>query len=249
MPFVVQSLSEAALFADLSKLWDASDFVPRQQCGNWSELLIWLSQISDLLISLAYISIPCSLLVLWYGRRHRVFISSTLLLFVSFIFLCSLTHLCQVLVFRWPAYRLFVLINFITGIVSLATAASLPGLVAQLLSSPDIAELLEESTLSRTVQLSMQSHINQLTAEKSILQMELASERQLVMGLGEVIENIRGYSTVQEALNDKKIASVLQSLRRMVEQVGNTKHASEQAGSRDHPERLPGDHGGSGAQT
>ena len=51
-----------------------------------------------------------------------------LLLFAAFIAACGLTHVCDIVVFWWPGYRLFTLISVSHGhISSVYTALLLPG--------------------------------------------------------------------------------------------------------------------------
>ena len=45
----------------LARLFDTSGFVPRRQCGHWSEELVRLHVGSDLAIWLAYMTIPAVL--------------------------------------------------------------------------------------------------------------------------------------------------------------------------------------------
>lgn len=112
----------------LDWLLDTSDFVSRNHCGaGWTPWLVWWNQTANFRIFFAYSVIPILLL-----RGHRFAkanpnvsmesIPRTLwIAFMAFIVLCGLTHACDVLVFRWPAYRLFTLIEEATADVSLWT--------------------------------------------------------------------------------------------------------------------------------
>jgi hypothetical protein len=66
--------------------------------------------------------------------------------------LCGIHHLCDVLVFTWPAYRFFTLIGIVGGFVSWITAMVTPFAVSYLLrfGTPDeIREKEEKLALSR----------------------------------------------------------------------------------------------------
>jgi hypothetical protein len=48
----------------------SSDFAPHGYCYSWNAALVWLHVISDLLIALAYFSIPVTLV--YFIRKRRV---------------------------------------------------------------------------------------------------------------------------------------------------------------------------------
>jgi hypothetical protein len=110
---------------------DSSVFSTRNNCGiGWTDQLIVLYQLGNTLIALAYFAIPISLSVLYYKiRTLRAFVNfnpTIILMFTLFILLCGITHIAHVVVFWWPAYRLFTVIDLLTGAVSLTTAIILP---------------------------------------------------------------------------------------------------------------------------
>jgi hypothetical protein len=118
-------------------LLETQDFLTRNHCGQgWTAALIYLYKFSNLVIALSYFSIPAMLLAFWHKRRNDVGEMHILLLFATFIFSCGVTHLTDIFVFYWPAYRLFTLILGITAITSFLTACSLPAVVLQLLKLP-----------------------------------------------------------------------------------------------------------------
>ena len=117
----------------MSWLLDSASFISRNHCGKWSDWLIFLNQISNFLIFIAYMTIPLSLLVLWSSFRKRGVKSYWMIfMFVLFIWSCGLTHLMDVLAFTWPAYRFFTLIDCVTAILSIPTAVLLPGVLKRL---------------------------------------------------------------------------------------------------------------------
>src|SRR6476646_9768236 len=66
-------------------------FTPRRQCMNFEADVIWLHFASDLLIALAYFSIPVAL-VYFTRRRKDLAFHWMFLLFALFIVLCGMTH-------------------------------------------------------------------------------------------------------------------------------------------------------------
>ena len=80
----------------LARLFDTTGFVPRRQCGHWSEELVRLHVGSDLAIWLAYMAIP-AVLVFFVRRRLDVPFSWMFWMFGAFIVSCGFTHLMEVI--------------------------------------------------------------------------------------------------------------------------------------------------------
>jgi len=121
------------------RLFDASGFMPRWQCGDWSTQLGLLHIISDCLIFFAYACIPLSLMFFVF-RRRDVALKGIVWLFVAFILSCGVTHLLDASMFYHPAYRLLGVMKATTAIVSLATVVALFRVMPTALSLPGIAE-------------------------------------------------------------------------------------------------------------
>jgi hypothetical protein len=121
------------------RLFDASGFMPRWQCGDWSSELGWLHIISDFLIFVAYACIPLSLMFFVF-RRRDIALKGVVWLFVAFILSCGLTHLLDASMFYHPAYRLLGMMKGITAIVSLATVVAIFRVMPTAISLPGIAE-------------------------------------------------------------------------------------------------------------
>jgi two-component system, chemotaxis family, sensor kinase Cph1 len=121
------------------KLFEASGFLTRNHCGPWSDTLVRAYIASNVVITMAYVLIPLCLLIIWSKRRHVVEYAWLLLLFAAFITACGLTHLCDVVVFWWPGYRLFTLISSVTALLSVYTAMWLPSLTSTIIRLPTAA--------------------------------------------------------------------------------------------------------------
>ncbi len=124
-------------------LFDTTGFMTREQCGGWGEILPILNQTANLLIALAYVLIPAILVFMYFKLQRKETIPKLdmLLWFGCFIVLCGVGHVCDYLAFSWPAYRLFTLINALTAIASLGTAAKMPEFAEFILNLPSHAEL------------------------------------------------------------------------------------------------------------
>ena len=72
-----------------------ADFTPHGFCLAWDPGLIWLQAGSDLLIALAYYSIPAALLV-FLRRRTDLAFRGVFVLFAAFILACGTTHILSI---------------------------------------------------------------------------------------------------------------------------------------------------------
>ncbi|MCA9794070.1 MAG: response regulator [Candidatus Eremiobacteraeota bacterium] len=130
----------------LHHIMDPTGFVPRAVCGQWTQGEILLNNVSDLLIALAYVSIPILLLV--FARRRRDLPMSWISwVFAAFILTCGATHVMEIILFYYPIYRLAGWVKVATAIASwagvIALARILPAALA--LRSPAELEALNEA--------------------------------------------------------------------------------------------------------
>ncbi len=117
-----------------------ADFMPHGHCFFWRSDIVWLHVVSDLLIVLAYYSIPLMLLY-FIQKKKGVPFKFVFALFSAFIFWCGTTHLLNVIVLWNPVYRLDGVIKAITAGVSVVTAAMLFPLIPKALALRSPKEL------------------------------------------------------------------------------------------------------------
>ena len=98
-----------------------SDFMPHGHCYAWKTSILWTTVGSDLLIAIAYFSIPVALAILTRKRNDLKF-KGIIILFALFILMCGITHLISVYTVWHGAYGLHALAKLITAIVSVLTA-------------------------------------------------------------------------------------------------------------------------------
>src|SRR5919199_3776924 len=118
----------------------SGNFMAHGNCFLWKPALVWLHAGSDLLIALAYYSIPL-LLIYFVHRRHDVPFQGIFLLFSAFILSCGTGHLLELWTLWHPDYWLSGLMKAITAIVSLYTASELVPLIPKALAMPSPAQL------------------------------------------------------------------------------------------------------------
>lgn len=122
---------------DWDWLFDASQFLTRNHCGaGWTSDMEMLYKLSNLVIALAYFVIPVALYFLYSKKRKDLPTPWVLIMFITFIVLCGLTHLSDVVVFYWAPYRLFTFLYALTAVSSAATAFLLPQTVRYLVKLP-----------------------------------------------------------------------------------------------------------------
>jgi PAS domain S-box-containing protein len=129
------------------KQWFASDgFMPHGYCYLWNPKLVWLHAISDLLIALAYLVIPLTLIYLLRKRRDIPF-NWIFLCFGVFIAACGATHLMEVWTLWVPSYWLSGGVKTVTALASVSTAVLLVRLVPEALALPHLDEFRKANEL------------------------------------------------------------------------------------------------------
>ncbi|MFB8789057.1 MAG: PAS domain S-box protein [Potamolinea sp.] len=128
------------MLESLTSLFDSDSFIPHGHCYLWKPQLVWLHLASDLLIGLAYYSIPIMLFYFVYKRNDTPF-QGIFLLFGTFIIACGTSHFMAVWTLWHPDYWLSGGIKLITAFVSLYTAVELLNLIPKALALPTPAQL------------------------------------------------------------------------------------------------------------
>ena len=113
-------------------------FIPHGHCYLWKPGLVGLHLISDVLIAIAYFSIPLTL-IYFVRKRQDLPFNGIFLLFSAFIVACGTTHLMEVWTLWHPTYWLSGFIKAITAVVSVYTAIMLVSLVPKALMLPSLA--------------------------------------------------------------------------------------------------------------
>jgi two-component sensor histidine kinase len=121
-------------------LFSPQPFLPHGVCFLWQPELMWLHVASDLLIALAYYSIPFALIYFAMKRRDIVF-RSVFLLFGIFIMACGTTHIMSIWTLWNPDYGAEGLVKVVTSIASVGTAIILWRIMPEALALPSPAQL------------------------------------------------------------------------------------------------------------
>jgi signal transduction histidine kinase/CheY-like chemotaxis protein len=134
-----------------SKLLEYEPFMSHGNCYMWRPNLIALHVISDSLITIAYFTIPFTLLRLVRKRKdlpfHWIFLA-----FGVFIVACGLTHLMEIWTVWRPVYWLSGAVKAVTAMASIVTAVALVKLVPVILMIPGVDDLkIAKEELEREV--------------------------------------------------------------------------------------------------
>lgn len=192
------ALSVAAIVIALTAVFAAGSllsggllrlYTPREYCMDYDASVIWMHVVADGAIALAYYSIPVALLF-FVRRRRDLSFSWMFVCFALFILACGTTHVMNIVAIWHAVYRLDGLIKFLTGVVSLGTAAMLWMLIPRALALPSPAalraanaQLAEEIETRRAAEESLRELRNELerrvetrTAELSTANAQLREE-------------------------------------------------------------------------
>jgi signal transduction histidine kinase len=115
-------------------------YAPHGYCLLWDPWLVWTMAISDVLIALAYFSIPVAL-VIFVRRRRDVAFGGIFWLFALFITACGLTHLVALWNLWNGAYELEAVVKAVTAAASVLTAILLWPLLPKAVALPSPAKL------------------------------------------------------------------------------------------------------------
>lgn len=135
----------------LRRFFSQGDFMPHGMCYLWQPGVLWLNVASDALITLAYASIPFTLLY-FVRKRADLQFNWMFVCFAVFIIACGATHLIEILVVWHPVYWVAGSVKALTAFASVPTAILLVKLVPQALLLPSPREL-ELRVAERTQQL------------------------------------------------------------------------------------------------
>ncbi len=114
--------------------------MPHGHCYLWQTPLVWLHVVSDLLIAVAYFSIPAMLIYFVFKRRDVPFLG-IFALFGAFIIFCGMGHLLEIWTLWHSAYWLSGIEKAITALISCYTAGQMVTLLPKFLSLKTPQEL------------------------------------------------------------------------------------------------------------
>ena len=161
----------------LHQFFSTNFMAPHGYCLLWLPELIWLHVLANAMIATAYFSIPVGLR--WFAlKRPDMPFRKIFVLFASFIGLCGMTHVFDILVLWWPAYGFQGLLLLLTGLVSGATAIFLWRILPAALTLPSPSKLQEINQQLNASYEEIEEKVRERTAELEQMNEALASARQ-----------------------------------------------------------------------
>lgn len=155
--------------------FSTENFMPHGHCYLWEPALLWLHVVSDALITVAYCSIPITLLFFVKKRKDLQF-NWMFVCFALFILACGASHLVEIWTVWVPDYWLSGIIKAITALASIPTAYLLVRLIpfALALPSPSAMATANEQ-LRREIadRMRIESALNERNLELAALNEEL----------------------------------------------------------------------------
>lgn len=158
-------------------MFDTSRFIPRADCGNWPDYLVWEAVFANLGFALAYFMIPLYFLYLWQQRRKSWGRATGwgLLGTAAFVLVCGIDHINAALAFKWPMYFFFTHWSLFAAFLSLTVAFIGLPITQYILQIPLPEDILKEREEARQVSVlreqlgTLESKVNELMAANKTL--------------------------------------------------------------------------------
>jgi PAS domain S-box-containing protein len=174
----------------LKRVFASNDFMPHGYCYMWNQRLVWLHVVSDVLIALAYLSIPITLVYFLRKRRDLPF-NWMFACFGVFILACGTTHAMEVWTLWHATYWLSGVVKAVTAAASVPTAILLVRLIPQALALPSPAALRREIEERKRAENALQEAATQLEARVLARTEELRRSEERFRLL---VENVKDYA-------------------------------------------------------
>ncbi len=178
-------------------LFDTSLWPARWNCGIWTNLHGWLYIASDLLIWLAYFTMPVMIFRYVSKRKQVIKYPGIYLLFAAFILLCGTTHFLDAVMFWVPMYRINTVVRVFTALVSLLTVYYLFKIIPEAFKQKTSIELEREIKRREFAELKLAEANKSLEAFASIASHDLQ----------EPLRKIKTYSSLLYDANETNFSN------------------------------------------
>lgn len=185
-------------------------FMPHGMCYAWQPGILWLNVGSDILIVIAYLSIPFAL-VSFTRRRADLEFRGVFHLFAAFIILCAFTHLMSVWVVWVPDYAAHGLVKFATASVSMVTAVALWPIIPRALALPSPGELRRVNEELAEVNTNLEERVADRTAKLEAKQRELLQLNKALREREAEITKLMMRDPLTELPNRRRLDEILEA--------------------------------------
>jgi len=146
------------------------EYLPHGFCIAWNPQLLAMHVISDLLIAIAYFSIPIGIVYV-AKRRPDAELQPIYYLFAAFILACGVTHVMGIFTLWFPLYYTQGIAKIVTALVSVATAIYLLPKLKHIMALPDLGKLTQiNSALAAEIESRRQSEASLRQSQELALQ-------------------------------------------------------------------------------
>ncbi|MGZ5049482.1 MAG: PAS domain S-box protein [Methylobacter sp.] len=197
------------------------DLIPYGACLSWTPLLLWLNVISDLLITLAYYSIP-AMLIYFIRQRKDAPYARLIVLFAGFSVACGTTHLLSAITIWVPLYWLDAGLKALSAAISVGLALLLLRVIPRMLAATSAAQLqseiqqrikAEEALRATNAALHQQIARNRLLLDSALDGIISMDRNGDIIGWDGQAEDMFGY-TREQALGRKMVELIVPSAYR-----------------------------------
>ena len=148
----------------LIDFFDIQNFMPHGYCLGWDSPLLWLTAVSDVVMTLAYASYPIGIAYFVWKRKDLAYRWLYLGFFITFILTCASTHFLSVVTIWIPLYWLEAYANAVAALVATATVFAIWWVIPRALKLPSPAELqkardeAEAANIAKSAFIATMSH-------------------------------------------------------------------------------------------
>ena len=147
-----------------------TEYMPHGFCIAWNPQLLAMHVISDLLIALAYFSIPVGIVYVARKRADTTF-QPIYYLFAGFILACGITHVMGIVTLWYPVYYFEGLTKVATALISVATALYVLPKLKHIMALPDLNKLSQmNNDLKQEVEFRKRTEASLLVSQEQALQ-------------------------------------------------------------------------------
>ena len=172
------------MYKTIIEFFSAEGLSPHWLCLYGRNDIITVHIVADILIAIAYFTIPAAI-IYFVSKRNDISFKWMYILFTAFIISCGSSHIFGALTFWIPAYGAEAVVKFTTAILSVITAIAIWQLMPRVLAIPSRADLeaankllSEESSMRAQVQaelsalnLDLEARVNARTHELVVARM------------------------------------------------------------------------------
>lgn len=145
------------------KIFSADGFLPRGACGDFQQDLLYLRLVvSNSVISVVFLT-TALLLAYLAVRRGKDQAGWWLKIFFACVFAtCAMTHMTQVVVWWWPAYRFFALVHDVAAVAAVICTLGLIVALPDILRSQRPVDMESELRSMRMKRVSDEEELQKL---------------------------------------------------------------------------------------